>query len=373
MSDPSATVPPSPSIDGLIEDCPACGTSIDMAGVAVFSEVACPSCGAEMRARTAFNNFRIVELLGQGGMGAVYRAVDTNLNREVALKVLKISVAENPEEAEKLALEARTTAAINHPHVIRIYDFGQAQGQFYIAMELIGGGSLDDRMQEQGGVPETTALRVGIQIAEGLEAAFEKRLIHRDIKPANILFGDEDTAKLVDFGLAVAMSSDPVSRAEIWGTPYYIAPEKLDEMPEDFRSDIYSLGGSLFHAIAGRPPYEAENASLVALKQLKSRPVSLQAFAPHASNETAYVINRMMHKQPDERYSSYAELIEHLRYALERAEQREGEPADACHGAAKTGRRNPLELLWLVVPVLLLIGLGVLAYLYFTTGVFKRY
>jgi eukaryotic-like serine/threonine-protein kinase len=357
----------------MIELCPSCGTSIDMSGVAVFSEVACPACGEVMRARSDFNHFKILEVLGEGGMGAVYRAVDTNLGREVALKVLKISVAENPEEAGKLAVEARTTASINHPHVIRIYDFGQAQGQFYIAMELIGGGSLDDRIQGLGHVSETTALRVGIQIAEGLAAALEKGLIHRDLKPANILFQDEDTAKLVDFGLAVAMSNDPVSRAEIWGTPYYIAPEKLDEMPEDYRSDIYSLGGSLFHAMAGRPPYEAENASLVALKQLKSRPVSLQAFAPHVSNETAYVINRMMHKQPEQRYASYAELIEHLRYALERAEQRELDPDSARHETVQVGGgRHPLDLLWVVLPLLVLIAIGVVGYLYFFTGVLAR-
>jgi serine/threonine protein kinase len=121
------------------------------------------------------------------------------------------------------------------------------------------------------------------------------------------------------------MSDAAHTRGEIWGTPYYIAPEKLDHQSEDFRSDIYSLGGTLFHALAGRPPYEAEKASAVALKQLMSQPVSLQTFAPDVSSETAYVINRMLAKDPDQRYASYQELIEHLSHAhrkvLERSQQ----------------------------------------------------
>ena len=312
-----------------LERCPACGAEIDMAGLQPFTEVACPACGAVFTARSRFDHFEIQSLLGEGGMGSVYQAVDSNLDREVALKVLKLSLSSNPGECEKLEREARTTALINHPHIIKIFDFGHSQGQFYIAMELIGGGSLDDLIQTYGTVPEKMVLNVGVQVAQGLEAALEQDLIHRDIKPANILFADIDTAKLVDFGLAMVMSDAAQARGEIWGTPYYIAPEKLDEQPEDFRSDIYSLGGTMFHALAGRPPYEAESASLVALKQLKSRPVSLQAFAPGVSNETAYVINRMMAKNPEKRYGSYRELVEHLQFALEKINERESNPREA--------------------------------------------
>jgi serine/threonine protein kinase len=122
------------------------------------------------------------------------------------------------------------------------------------------------------------------------------------------------------------MDEAAAAAGEIWGTPYYIAPEKLDNQPEDFRSDIYSLGGTMFHALAGRPPYEAETASMVALKQLKSQPVSLQAFAPDVSSETAYVVNRMIAKNADERYASYAELIEHLTYAKNKLQERIKKP-----------------------------------------------
>jgi hypothetical protein len=216
---------------------------------------------------------------------------------------------------EQLETEAAITASINHPHVREVFSTGTERGRFYLAMELVNRGSLDDLIRIQGRVAEAQVLEVGIQIAQGLRAAQQHGLIHRDVKPGNILFADNHTAKIVDFGLAIFMEDEESVRGEIWGTPYYVAPEKLDNKPEDFRSDIYSLGGTLFHALAGRPPFEAESASMVALKHLKSQPMSLQAYAPHVSGSTAYVINRTLHKDPDQRYQSYDELIEHLEYA----------------------------------------------------------
>lgn len=309
----------------LLEACPSCGTLMDVTQQAPFAQIFCPSCGQNLRARKQFNNYRLVELLGEGGMGSVFKAVDCNLNRNVALKILKKELSASEEERAKLAEEARITASINHPHVVKVFLFGEDHGQFYLAMELVGKGTLDDLINLQRRVGEAHMLEVGIQIAEGLAAALEHGLIHRDIKPGNILFADPHTAKLVDFGLAIVMDEAASKVGEIWGTPYYIAPEKLDNLPEDFRSDIYSLGGTMFHALSGRPPYEAETASMVALKQLKSQPISLQAFAPDVSSETAYVINRMLAKNPDDRYNSYEELIQHLTYArnklLERAQK----------------------------------------------------
>lgn len=310
----------------LLEACPACGMLMDVTEQAPFAQIYCPSCGQNLRARKQFNNYRLIELLGEGGMGSVFKAVDCNLNRNVALKILKKECSANEEERAMLAEEARVTASINHPHVVKVFLFGEDHGQFYLAMELVGKGTLDELMSLQRRVSEAQMLEVGIQIAQGLEAALEHGLIHRDIKPGNILFADAHTAKLVDFGLAIVMDEAASKVGEIWGTPYYIAPEKLENLPEDFRSDIYSLGGTLFHALSGRPPYEAETASMVALKQLKSLPVSLQAFAPDVSSETAYVINRMLAKNMDDRYDSYAELIEHLSYARHKLMERSQQP-----------------------------------------------
>ncbi|EDY18612.1 serine/threonine protein kinase [Chthoniobacter flavus Ellin428] len=288
---------------------------MDVTDVEPLSAVVCPTCGAPSTVSTMIDHFELVDMLGHGGMGAVYKAHDTSLDRMVALKLLKKSSG-TPEQIKQLETEAAITASINHPHVVRVFSTGMDHGRFYIAMELVEKGTLDKLIELQGRVAEAQVLEVGIQIASGLRAAHEAGLIHRDVKPGNILFTDAHTSKIVDFGLAIFAEDEVKVRGEIWGTPYYVAPEKLDQKPEDFRSDIYSLGGTLFHALAGRPPFEAENASLVALKHLKSQAVSLQAFAPQVSSNTNYVINRTLNKDPEKRYQSYDELIEHLEYAL---------------------------------------------------------
>jgi|694.fasta_scaffold11178_5 hypothetical protein len=318
-----------PSPPSIIENCPGCGGPIDVSEELPFAQIYCPHCGGGMRARKMLNNFELVELLGEGGMGSVFKAFDHTLQRMVALKLLKREMSANEDERRKLEQEARVTASVNHPHVVRVYSFGEAAGQFYLAMELVEKGTLDDLMAIQSRVPEAQVLEIGVQIAQGLEAASEKGLIHRDVKPGNILFADAHTTKIVDFGLARVLEEEAEARGEIWGTPYYIAPERLNYEPEDFRSDIYSLGGTLFHAIAGRPPFEAENAGLVALKQLKSQRVSLEAFAPDVASETAFVINRMLEKNPDNRYASYSELIEDLEFARSKVLERAGRSAGA--------------------------------------------
>lgn len=353
-----------PEEQPILQACTACGALLDVSEEAPFTQIYCPSCGQGLRARPQFNNFTLLELLGEGGMGSVFKANDCNLNRLVALKILKKECSANAEERARLETEARITASINHPHVVKVYSFGQDHGQFYLAMELVEKGSLDDLIGLQRRVPEIQVLEVGIQIAQGLEAAWERGLIHRDVKPGNILFADAHTAKIVDFGLAEPLGSGSAD-SEIWGTPYYIAPEKLDGQPEDFRSDIYSLGGTLFHALAGRPPFEAQTASLVALKHIKSQAVSLQAFAPDVSSETAYVINRMLHKNPDERYSSYAELIEHLSYARAKVLERAARPQQKRPQVALTTQSKSQQVFMAVmVGVFFLIVVALLGGMY---------
>ncbi|MEI6560596.1 MAG: serine/threonine-protein kinase [Verrucomicrobiota bacterium] len=280
-----------------------------------FTEVGCPSCGETMRVRTRFDHFELLEYIDAGGMGTVYKARDVNLNRILALKLLRKEYSTDAAYIAKLETEAQITASVAHPFVVKVFSFGCDHGIYYIAMELVDKGSLDDLMTLQGRIAEAQVLEIGLQVAQGLRAAYRVGLIHRDVKPGNILFADAHTAKIVDFGLAMPLEQAREGEAEIWGTPYYVAPEKLNHEPEDFRSDMYSLGGTLFHALAGRPPFEAANASLVALKHLKSQVVSLQAFAPDVSSPTSYVINRTLARNPDERYQSYDELIEHLEYA----------------------------------------------------------
>jgi serine/threonine protein kinase len=308
---------PTPDIPDFlpVDHCPGCGLLIDVGSLEPLTQIACPDCNTVFPVQSQLGQFTLLKVAGKGGMGVVYRAFDSELNREVALKLLKREQSADPGLVAKLDTEATITAAVNHPNVVRVFSTGMAHSRFYIAMELVDKGSLESLIQMQGAVSEAQALLVGIQAAAGLQAAKEHGLIHRDIKPANILFATASLAKLVDFGLAISQSEEESVRGEIWGTPFYIAPEKIEGKPEDFRSDIYSLGGTLFHAITGRPPFDGPDASTIALKHLQSPPVRIQSFAPHVSKRTAYVIDRMLHKDPEQRYQSYDELIEHLQYA----------------------------------------------------------
>ncbi len=267
---------------------------------------------------TQLGPYHLRRVVGIGGMGTIYEALDTNLNRIVAVKVLKAEIAANEDFLRDFAREAEITASINHPNVVQVYHFGSEGDVYYLVMELMPFGSLDDRMM-QGPVGEIDALDIGIQASRGLQEAHARGLLHRDVKPGNILFTGDGTVKIVDFGLSLPIDEAKALRGEVWGTPYYVAPEKLDQKGEDLRSDIYSLGGTLFHAIAGRPPFEAATASLVAWKHLKSEKVSLKAFAPFVANETAFVINRCLERDPERRYQSYHELLDGLAAARKTA------------------------------------------------------
>lgn len=319
--------------DPSSQSCPACGLLIDVSQEEPLARVACPGCGEKFRVERAFDNFALLETLGVGGMGSVYKARDTRLNRFVALKILRPELSADPVEIRRLEHEARATAAVNDPHVVQVFSSGTDHGQFYLVMELVDQGSLDDRMAEQGRVGEAAVLDAGIQVARGLRAAHEKGLIHRDIKPGNILFADEATAKIGDFGLAVAAEQNAEAQNEIWGTPYYVAPERLNNEPEDFRSDIYSLGATLYHAMAGRPPFEGETNSATALRDLKNNPESLGAVVPGLRRETVRTIDRMIVPDPGERFASYDEVIN----ALEQAR-------DALNPSGKKARRRRFAL-----------------------------
>lgn len=291
--------------------CPSCGNgvqfNVDSEGYSV-----CPACNYHLPRE--IGHFKLVELLGTGGMGAVFRGIDTSLQREVAVKIMREEMTKSEKFVADFLREARATAALNHPNIAKIYTCGEEGGRYFIVMELLQNGSLDDRINNGERVDEIEVLDIGIQVASGLREAQKHGLIHRDIKPGNVLFDEERAAKLVDFGLArlEEKSEEHLREEGIWGTPYYIAPEKVARNQEDFRSDIYSLGGTLFHALAGRAPFEAETSNEVVEKHLQAASVSLQAFAPNVAPQTAYVIGRMMRREPAERQQSYDQLLDEL-------------------------------------------------------------
>ncbi len=296
--------------------CPKCGAMLEVAGLAPFTAVQCPACEFEFHVPARFGNFMLLQLLGAGGMGGVYRARDEGLNREVAIKVMLKSLGDDPQFVETFQREAQAAARLNHVHIAQIYSFGQEKGQPYIAMELVPGGSLDRMMAAQGPLDPATVIHIGAQVAEGLREAAEAGLVHGDIKPENILFDNDKNAKLVDFGLS-AMASGPGN--DVWGTPYYIAPEKVRRQKSDFRSDIYSLGGTLYHAIAGVPPFEGEDATAVVKARFDGPPKRMSEIRGKVPEEVERMIGRMLEVEPGTRYPTYGSLLGDMRRYLSKA------------------------------------------------------
>ncbi len=334
------------------QTCPACNASIDTSGAEPLAYVECPNCGEKVRAERMFDNFLIVETVGVGGMGTVYKARDTLLDRFVALKLMRKDLEGGLDSTAELRHEARAAASVNHPNIVQVFSSGTDHGQFYLVMELVEHGSLDDFIEEHTRLPEEQVLEAGIQTAKGLRAAYAKGLIHRDVKPANILFADEHLAKIGDFGLAGVAAE---ARGEIWGTPYYVAPERLQSQPEDFRSDMYSLGATLFHALTGRAPIEGETNSASELLALKQQPLLLSVVAPNVSPETARVLQRMIAPNPAQRFSSYDELVTELEAAYKKLTGR-----DVIDVA--TAKRKTRRIIAVAGAVLLVVAVGVFAF-----------
>src|SRR5215471_5306914 len=291
--------------------CSQCGAVLDAGGSEPLLRVVCQQCGQKHLVQRTYDHFVPVETLGVGGMGTVYKARDTQLERFVALKLLRKDLTSEANHDTQLQQEARIAASVNHPNVVQIFGLGTDHGQFYVVMELIDHGNLDDFIESHGSLPEHQVLDIGIQIARGLRAAHRKGLIHRDVKPANILFVDEQAAKIGDFGLAAFATQQSQSAGNdrvVWGTPAYVAPERLCSQPEDIRSDIYSLGATLFHAIAGKAPIDTDTTSATELRELKQHPAALRRIAPDVSTPTARVLQRMIAPHPEQRFPFYDDL-----------------------------------------------------------------
>lgn len=266
-----------------------------------------------------FGNYELERELGQGGMGTVYLARDTGLNRKVALKILRADLGEEATFSQRFLDEVEVTASLAHTNIIRVYTLGETNGRLYLVMEHLDQPSLEQRMDQRGRLSEKDVLEVGIGIASALQFAHEETgMIHRDIKPGNILFGRGNIPKLSDFGLAAGARSALGQSDEIWGTPYYVSPERLNRQEEDVRSDIYSLGATLYHALAGRAPFEAETAEEVARRHLMDRPAPLRSLCPDAHEQTTYTLDMCLQKHPERRWMGYGDFIEHLQDSLRR-------------------------------------------------------
>jgi len=289
--------------------CGSCQASQFLSGeLPALEPVSCNKCGHPVIVPTSLRNFEVREVVASGGMGTVYRAFDVSLERMVAIKMLKREMANDKQVMESFYREARATASLNHTNIIHVYSFDEHEGSPYIVMELADHGSLDHLIIRDGFVPELNVLDVGIKVASALESALQRNLLHRDIKPGNILFNEYGDAKLVDFGLARQAEESEEYESTVWGTPYYVAPEKIQRQGEDFHSDMYSLGGTLYHALTGHVPFEAETVEQVVAGHVHTPLTPPNDVRPEITQLTSDAITIAMAKDPAQRYATYGQF-----------------------------------------------------------------
>ncbi|MEM9018274.1 MAG: serine/threonine-protein kinase, partial [Verrucomicrobiota bacterium] len=265
-------------LEEVLNQCPDCSQTVNVSHLPPYSKIQCPHCGSSVRIRTMMGQYQITGVLGEGGMSQVFKAVDTHLQREVALKILHQALTQDKALTAMFEREAKLTASILHPNVVKVYTVGKEQGYFFIAMELVNAISLDQLIYNKGALSESEVLSIAHDVTSGLRAAHDQSLIHRDIKPGNMLVTEDGTAKLVDFGLAVQQGREDESE-DLWATPFYVPPEKLEGEADTYLGDIYSLGATLFHALAGKPPFDANTSSLEELREIKKADLDLKGEA----------------------------------------------------------------------------------------------
>jgi serine/threonine-protein kinase len=310
------------------------------------------------------SHYRLLDPLGSGGMGVVYRAEDTALGRTVALKFLSSQIVHDPKRAERFRDEARNASSLNHPNICTIYEVGEQEGEMFIAMEYVEGRPLSDYLRD-GGMAVETLLRYGRQISGALEHAHERGIVHRDLKPANVVITPEGVAKILDFGLAKRHDPEQLHKTTqgvptetsvgLTGTLPYMSPEQLQGEVTGPRSDIWSLGVMLYEMASGGRPFRGENLYRLCTAIIQE---PMPPLAENVSAGLAAVIKRCLQKEPARRYQRASEL----RAALEALETSGPSPAAARSAAEQTETaRKPLWWMALGVAVVLLGGVGIAA------------
>ena len=269
-------------------------------------------------------DYQVMRKLGRGGMADVYAARQLSLGRDVALKVLRPEYARDKDYVERFRREARAAAKLNHPNIVQVHDVGSVDSLYYISQELIDGGNLRQRLEENGAIGADEAIELLVGIASALELAAEAGITHRDIKPENIMRTARGIIKVADFGLArirTGMSNSQTSLTQAGltlGTPRYMSPEQVQGHSVDARSDLYSLGVTMYHLLAGRPPFEAEDPLALALMHLQETPTPLDRARakrapdgqPDLPEWLIAVVARLMNKAAQDRFQSPSELLD---------------------------------------------------------------
>ena len=258
-------------------------------------------------------NFMLERELGRGGMGGVYMGRDKMLDRPVAVKVMLKEYGSDPEFVEKFKREAQAVARLIHPNIAQVYSYGFSEGMPYIVMELVAGGSLEGLMKTKGAeIDIPRVMKICEQVAQALRCAADQGLVHGDVKPENVLLDANGNAKLVDFGLAAMQKETD----EIWGTPYYIAPEKVRKQPVDYRADMYALGGTLYHALTGVPPFDGEDAIAVVKKRFQGPPKKPSELRPGITPQIDALVMTMLADDPKDRFPSFEALLEEFKKVM---------------------------------------------------------
>src|SRR6202022_1058317 len=266
--------------------------------------------------------FRLEELIGAGGMSTVYRATDTTLERDVAIKLMHREIASDSAQLERFRREARSVARLSHPHIVTVIDAGEEPspdgdhpevGAPYIVLEYVEGETLKDLIRREGPLEIPQALAYAIEIARALGAAHERQIVHRDVKPQNVLIGDEGGAKITDFGIARTLTEEGLTMdGRVLGTTDYVSPEQALGQPVTGQSDLYSLGIVLYEMLTGQVPFRGDSPVAVAMKHVREEIPDVQALRPELSAATAAVLDRAVAKDVSRRYPDAASMAREL-------------------------------------------------------------
>ncbi len=306
------------------------------------------------------DRYRLIERIGSGGMADVWRAHDTELGRDVALKVLHENFARDKEFVERFRREASSAAGLQHPNVVSVFDRGEYEDTYFIAMELVDGSSLRDLINR--GLEPSEAVEVARQVLAAASFAHSKGIVHRDLKPMNVLIDREGRIRVTDFGIARAGASEITRTGSVMGTPQYISPEQAQGMDVTAAADIYSVGIILFEMLTGRVPFEGDNTVAIAMKQVAEEPPAPSSINPNVSPALDAVVLRALAKDPAQRYASAQEMIAALDSAEADPEKGGHTRRFAAMVAADQEESGRRRWPWIALLIALLLAGGALAY-----------
>ncbi|HSA95254.1 MAG TPA: serine/threonine-protein kinase, partial [Acidobacteriota bacterium] len=287
--------------------CGRCGTRIGSLEGLSLTRTVSPLTAAVTKGESFAGRYEILDELGRGGMGVVYKASDTKLKRIVALKFLPPEAMVDSETKDRFVREAQAAASLDHPSICTIHEIDEADGKPFISMAYIEGQSLRESIRT-GPLPEDDSLEIAIQVADGLEEAHKKGIIHRDIKPANVMITPKGRIKIMDFGLAKVSGSRTTREGVVMGTLAYMPPEQARGEPADHRSDIWSLGAVIYEMITGSLPFPGDKDAIIVNGIQNAEVVPLSVRRPGTSPEIEHIIKRALAKSPGERYQGAGEM-----------------------------------------------------------------